>query len=79
MSKQVKIELDHAGMHELLCSDGLRSVLEAEARRRTPSGGYGSKSFNAGSRVVAKIEAVTYSARRDNLKNNTLLRALGRQ
>ncbi len=75
---QVVIELDHNGMAELLKSDGLRSVLETEARKRNPGSGYSVKTYNAGSRVVAKIQADTADAVRDNLKNNTLLKALGR-
>ena len=73
-----EFELDHNGMDELLKSEGLRFVLESEARKRNPGSGYSVKTFNAGSRVVAKIAAVSSEAVRDNLKNNTLLKALGR-
>lgn len=78
MSNQVEFELDRSGVAELLHSEELKVVLEAEARRRNPGSGYEVSTFNAGTRVVAKIQASTHAAIRDNLKNNTLLKALGR-
>lgn len=79
MAGKIRFELDKKGVRELLHSSELKSALEEEARKRKPSmDGYEVESFNAGMRVVAKIQAGTYEARKDNLSNNTLLKALGR-
>ena len=79
MADRIKFELDIKGVGELLHSSELQSALEEEARKRKPSmDGYEVETFNAGMRVVAKIQANTYAAKKDNLNNNTLLKALGR-
>lgn len=78
MSKKVKLELNSAGVREVLRSDGMRSMLEAEARQRASGlgSGYGVNTFTGRNRVNAEIAAETPEARKDNLKNNTLLRAI---
>lgn len=77
MSK-VKIELNRAGIREVLRSDGMAAMLETEARKRADGlgDGYGVNTYVGRNRVNVEIIAETPEARRDNLKNNTLLRAI---
>lgn len=77
MSK-VKIKLNSAGVRAVLKSEGMMSILEGEANRRASQlgSGYGVSTYVGRNRCNAEIRAETYEAKRDNLKHNTLLRAL---
>lgn len=77
MSK-VKFKLNGAGVRALLKSGEMASIVEGHAARIAGSSGsgYASGTFNAGSRVVGKAYAETWQAKRDNAKNNTLLKNL---
>ena len=77
MSK-VKVELNRAGVRELLRSEEVGDMIAAEAQARcaTLGDGYSVNTRTGRNRVNAEILAETYAARRDNLKNNTLLRAI---
>lgn len=73
---KVRIELNREGVRELLRSEEVQQMLAAEARSRMPDGCQ--VDTQAGTnRANARITAVTDAARRDNLKNNTLLKAIG--
>ncbi len=78
MSKKVKIELNSAGIRELLRSDEMKTMLEAEARNRAAGlgSGYEVNTYTGRNRANAEITAETYAAKKENLKNNTLLRAI---
>lgn len=78
MSK-VEIELNSAGVRELLQSDPISaSVMEAAAGVCARAGdGYEVETYTTSQRAVARVKAATHGARKDNRKNNTLLRALG--
>lgn len=77
MSK-VKVELNRAGVRELLRSGEIMAVLSAEANSRASSlgPGYGVNTYVGKNRCNAEISAETAEARRENLKNNTLLRTI---
>lgn len=77
MSK-VKIALNSAGVRELLKSPELEGVLQEHAQRIAAScgDGYASDSKQMPGRVIASVYTDTDAAIRDNLKNNTILRAL---
>lgn len=78
MANRIVFELDRKGVAELLKSSGLEKALREEARKRCPSrSGYTTSTFKGANRVVAKIEADSPEAKRDNLANNTLLKVLG--
>ena len=72
----VKFEIDDAGLQELLHSAELKAVLEEEGRKRNPGKGYETVTVNAGQRNITKIQTATPEAYKDNLKNNTLLKAI---
>ena len=77
MSK-VKIELNKAGVRELLQSSEIMAVLEKEASSRAAGlgPGYSVNTYVGRNRANAEIVAETEEARQDNLQNNTLLMAI---
>lgn len=73
---KVKVELNHAGVRELLLSDGVRDMLEEEAQRRCPEGC--TVDVQPGrNRQVARIKTATRGAYYQNFKDNRLLKAIG--
>ena len=77
MSK-VKFKLNGAGVRALLTSGEMASIVGNHASRIAGASGqgYASGTFTAGTRVVGKEYADTWEAKRDNAKNNTLLKNL---
>lgn len=77
MSK-VKIKLNRAGVRELLRSDEMKGHLTeiAEAVRDRAGDGYTVTSHTGKNRANASVFAESFEAKRDNMKNNTLLRSL---
>lgn len=80
-----RFEPDHKGIEELMLSPEMQAVLEAKAREvlgRLPSG-YGmtpgTTENTSKIRPRAKVTVGTRSSKAasDNLKNNTLVKALG--
>ena len=74
----VKIELNSEGVRALLRSQEMRQICEEHAQE-TLSGcgdGYEADSYVGVNRVNAMVFASTQEAVKDNLKNNTILRAL---
>lgn len=79
MSKRVEIELNSAGIRELLKSYEIKSYCEELARgvAGRAGDGYAVDSMVGKTRANASVYADTKEANRDNMKNNTLLKALG--
>lgn len=79
MSKKVEIELISAGVRELLQSDEIREYCEelAQGVASRAGDGYEVDSMVGKTRANASVYAATKEANRDNLENNTLLKALG--
>jgi hypothetical protein len=77
MSK-VRIELDHSGVKALLHSKELAEYLKgvADDMAERCGEGYGSDYKHMASRVIASAYADTQEARKDNIRNNTLLKAV---
>lgn len=78
MSK-VKVELNRAGVRELLQSSAVMSVVKSEADQRAALAGPGYEvtTFVGRTRVNASyVCAANDAAQQDNLNNNTLLRAI---
>ena len=75
----VKVELNEAGVRELLQSPEMESIcLEYANQVRARAGtGYEVSTMVGRTRVNASVLAATPAAKRDNQKNNTLLKALG--
>ena len=80
----IRVELNHDGMNELLHSDGLRACLQEYAeqvRGRCTAGEvdpdeYGCSVQNAGSRLVGKVYPKTRHAKNSNRVHETLSKAL---
>jgi len=78
MSK-VKFELNSAGVRELLQSAEMAGICKqyADQVQGRCGEGYTVDTYTGKTRVNASVHAATFKARRDNLKHNTLLKALG--
>lgn len=82
MSKsKVKVKLNRKGVRELLKSAEMLSACHevAEEVANRAGDGYGVEDYpNGKTRVNVSVRTITADAVRDNAKNNTLLKALGR-
>lgn len=79
MSKRIRIELNRAGVRELLMSEEMAGICRelAEGVAANAGEGYGVDVHYGKNRVNASVGARTEEAEKDNLKNNTLIKALG--
>ena len=77
MSKK-KFKLNRSGVRALLQSNEMQAVLEqqASAIRNRAGVGYKQDTYVGKNRANAMVWADTYPAKRDNMKNNTLLKAV---
>ena len=77
MSK-LKFELNKAGVRALMQSDEMQSILKEKADNALNSlgEGYKSDSHVGKNRANAMVYAETYQAKKDNLKNNSILKAV---
>ena len=78
MSKSnIKIELDRAGVRELLRSEEMMSVCEEQGRQMLErlGEGYESDSRVGRNRVNVEVRTANEIGIRDNLENNSLLKA----
>jgi len=77
MSK-FKFELNRAGVKELMQSEEMQSILKeyaTEIRNRCGEG-YEQDIYIGKNRANAMVWPETFQAKRDNLKNNTILKAV---
>lgn len=74
----VKVELNEQGVCDLLRSQEMMNICRKEAQRvqQKCGKGYSVDEHIGKTRVNVSVGAVTQAARRENLKNNTLLKAL---
>ena len=77
MSK-VKFKLNRSGVAELMRSSAMQAVLReyATSVRNRCGDGYTQDIYVGKNRANATVSAETYEAKRDNLKNNTILKAV---
>ena len=73
-----KFKLDRSGVRALLRSDEMKAMLKekADTAAKSCGDGYAAGSYVMATRAVARVSAVTVEAKQDNLKNNTILKAL---
>ena len=78
MSKKFKFKLNHAGVGQLLKSSEMVDVLEEKATEISNGAGdgYVQDTYIGKNRANAMVYADTYQAKKDNYKNNTLLKAV---
>lgn len=74
----MKFELNYKGVGELLRSPAMRGVLESHGRRIASNAGPGYKSgaYQGTDRVKVNVWPYTADAYKDNLDNDTLLKAV---
>lgn len=74
----VEIKLNSSGVRELLRSREMKAICEEQANNAVGrlGPGYTVTTMTGKNRVNASIYAESYEAKRDNLKNNTILKAL---
>ena len=77
MSK-IKFKLNRKGVAELLKSAAMQEVLNEYATgiRNRCGDGYTQDIYVGKNRANAMVSAETYQAKRDNLENNTILKAV---
>lgn len=77
MSK-FKFELNKAGVRELLKSGEMQSILTNHATniKNRAGDGYEQDIYVGRTRANAMVSAETFKAKKDNLDNNTLLKAV---
>lgn len=75
---KVKIVLNRSGVRALLRSDESEAFCQALAQKAADrlGEGYEVSSYKGKNRVNASVRAETYQAKSDNLKNNTILKAV---
>ena len=77
MSSDFRFELNSAGVRELLKSPGIQNALVAHASAVKNRAGDGYDVFVGSTRANVSVRTVSESAAKDNLRNNTLLKAMG--
>lgn len=77
MSK-MQFKLNRAGVSDMLKSDGMQKVLEekASAIKNRCGDGYEQDIYIGRNRANVMVRAETYQAKKDNAKNNTILKAV---
>lgn len=78
MSNRFKFQLNKSGVRELLRSEEMQHLLSTAANdiRGRCGDGYSSDSYVGTNRANAMVFAETAKAKKDNLKNNTILKAV---
>ena len=73
-----KLELNITGVRQMLRSEEMKALLreKADAAAARCGAGYEAGDYLMPTRAVARVSAVTVQSRQDNLKNNTILKAL---
>lgn len=76
----VKVRLSYSGIGSILRSQEMADHLKAEADSRAAGlgEGYQTDSKSMGTRQIASIFTATKEAAKDNLRNNSLLKAVGK-
>lgn len=75
---KVKFELNRAGVRELLKSSEMQSALNEYAQTALGrlGDGYEVSTHVGSNRANAEVAAVTYAAKSENLKDNSILKAV---
>ena len=73
-----RFKLNEQGVRELLQSKEMMGICKEYASKSQSKLGdeYEMKTYMLDTRAAAKVQATTYKARKDNAKNNTILKAL---
>ena len=79
MSSNTRIEINYAGVGELLKSAEMAALMEQFGVQIAARAGsdYAVRVHNSGQRQIANVYPASEEAARDNYENKTLIRALG--
>lgn len=80
MSQKVQVELNQSGVLGLLKSEEVQNYIYgiASEKAREAGTGYEADKYTASTRVISSVFTGTSEAYRDNLRNNTLLKVIGK-
>lgn len=75
---KVRVKLNREGVKELLQSPEMARLLKGHADRAVGrlGDGYEASVYTGKSRVNASVKAVTFEARKENAKTNSILKAI---
>lgn len=75
---KVRFELNRAGVRELMLSPEMQAGLESMAGGILArlGDGYEIETFKGRNRINVELKAETFEARRENLRDNTILKAV---
>lgn len=78
MAKQVDFKLNSAGVRELLQSNEMMAICKsyADSALGRLGNGYEVSTYVGKTRVNAEVRAVTYQAKAENLRDNSILKAV---
>lgn len=78
MPKKIKFELNRAGVRELLRSEQMKNICKeyADKAKARLGEGYEVTTYTGKNRVNASVKAVSSEAIAENLKDNTILKAV---
>jgi len=78
MAKLVKFELNMPGLNQLMKSPEMQSVLDQKGAQVASAAGdgYNKRTHVADFVAITNVYADTKAAKRENMENNTLLKAL---
>jgi hypothetical protein len=78
MAKQVEFKLNSAGVRELLQSKEMMGICSSYANSALGrlGDGYEVTTFTGKTRVNAEVRAVSYKAKAENLRDNSILKAV---
>ena len=79
MANSFRFELNEAGVRELLQSSEMAAIVTSLGSNvlSRVGAGYEISTVTGKTRVNCRVAAATYEAKKENLENNTLLKALG--
>lgn len=78
MERLIKFQLNRKGVSQLMKSEEMQAILKEKADKiaNRCGSGYESEQMIGKKRANARVIAKTYKAKKDNLKNNTILKAM---
>lgn len=79
MAKEYELRDFAAGVREMLRSESMMSICESKANAmlKQLGSGYASSPYTGTNRVNVSVSTASAAARSENLKRNTILKALG--
>lgn len=79
MANNVIVEINGAGLRSLMHSTEMAAICKEQADKICGrcGEGYATDTYHAQTRVIASVYTDDFKAMKDNLENNTMLKAMG--